>query len=252
MKAIKDTNEEYHSKDSISASGLKTIYKKSVKHFLEQKPFSSKSMELGTAVHTIMLEGSDVFYNDYYLLPKLDLRYKADKEQLKQHEKLAKGRKLLKEDEMYIIDKIMVNYRSNDLAQESCTGDVEVSHYGQFNGIDVRVRPDVIGTDFIGDVKTCQDNSPQAFRRDIYKYNYHLQACFYSDVLGYDPAKFRFIAVETNHPFSVQVYKLKDETIEKGREAYNKALNLWKLYKETGIVSGYVSDDQMEDGTILI
>ena len=252
MKAVKDTNEEYHSKDSISSSGLKTIYKKSVKHFLDQKPFSSKAMELGTAVHTIMLEGSDKFYNDYYLLPKLDLRYKADKEQYKQHEKLAKGRKLLRDDEMFIIDKLFVNFKSNDLAQKSCKGDVEVSYYGKFNGIDVRVRPDVIGSDFISDVKTCQDNSPQAFKRDIYKYNYHLQACFYSDVLGYDPSKFRFIAVETNHPFSVQVYGLKDETIEKGREAYQKALDLWKLYLETGIASGYISDDQTDEGLILI
>lgn len=252
MQRVQDTNEQYHSKDSISASGLKTIYKKSVKHFLEQLPFTSKSMELGTAVHTILLEGNDKFYNDYYILPKLDLRYKADKEQLKQHEKLAKGRKLLKQEEMFIIDKIMVNFKSNDLARESCDGDVEISHYGKFNGIDVRVRPDVIGKDFIGDVKTCQDNSPKAFGRDIYKYNYHLQACFYSDVLGHDPAKFRFVAVETNHPFSVQVYSLKDETIERGRLAYQKALDLWKLYLETGIVSGYVSDDQTEDGIILI
>ena len=33
MKKIKDSNEEYHSHNSISASGLKTIYKKSINHY---------------------------------------------------------------------------------------------------------------------------------------------------------------------------------------------------------------------------
>ena len=37
MKIIKDTNEVYHSHNSISASGLKEIYKKSVFHFLNRK-----------------------------------------------------------------------------------------------------------------------------------------------------------------------------------------------------------------------
>jgi len=252
MKIINDTNDQYHSKDSISASGLKIIYKKSVGHFLKQKPFSSKSMELGTAVHTIMLEGQEQFYKDYYLLAKLDLRYKADKEQFKQHEKLAKGRRLLKEEEMKIIDGIMLNFKTDTIAQESCAGEVELSHYGEFKGVPVRVRPDVKGKNFIGDVKTCQDNSPQAFKRDMYKFNYPLQACFYSDVLGYDPAKFRFIAVETNYPYSVQVYQMGESMIERGREAYNKALDLWKLYLDTGIVSGYTEEDQKENGIIIL
>jgi hypothetical protein len=252
MKIIKDSNEDYHSKKSISASGLKTIFKKSVNHFLNQKPFSSKSMELGTAVHTIMLEGQEQFYKDYYLLPKLDLRYKADKEQFKQHEKLAKGRSLLKEEEMKIIDGIMLNFKTDKVAQESCSGEIELSHYGEFKGVPVRVRPDVKGKDFIGDVKTCQDNSPQSFKRDVFKFNYHLQACFYSDVLGYDPEKFRFIAVETNYPYTIQVYQMGELMIERGREAYNKALELWKLYLDTGIVSAYITENQTENGTIIL
>lgn len=252
MQTVKDTNEQYHSKDSISASGLKTIFKKSVKHYIDRLPFTSKSMELGSAIHTIMLEGNEQFYKDYYLLPKLDLRYKADKEQFKQHEKLAKGRKLLREDEMKIIDSVMMNFKSDQLAQESCKGEIELSHYGDFQGVPVRVRPDVKGDGFIADVKTCQDNSPEAFRRDLYKYAYHLQACFYSDVLGFDPAEFRFIAVETNYPFTIQVYKLKPETIERGRAAYQKAIELWKLYLDTGLASGYVNEDQQQNGTILL
>ena len=56
MKTQYDANEVYHSSPGISASGLKTIHKKSVYHFLKQKPFESSAMALGSAVHCAMLE----------------------------------------------------------------------------------------------------------------------------------------------------------------------------------------------------
>ena len=52
-----DSNDVYHSHDSISASGLKTIYKKSVYHYLNKEQFkSSPSMKFGSAVHSALLE----------------------------------------------------------------------------------------------------------------------------------------------------------------------------------------------------
>ena len=41
LNTKQDTNADYHSHDSISASGLKMIYKKSVKHYLTAK-FTNK------------------------------------------------------------------------------------------------------------------------------------------------------------------------------------------------------------------
>ena len=52
MQTKVESNEQYHSNTNISASGLKTIFKKSVYHYLNQKPFSSSSLELGSAIHT--------------------------------------------------------------------------------------------------------------------------------------------------------------------------------------------------------
>ena len=61
-----DTNKEYHSKDSISASGLKVIATKSVEHFLNADPIkTSKEMVTGSAVHTMLLEGEKQFSKEY-------------------------------------------------------------------------------------------------------------------------------------------------------------------------------------------
>ena len=78
MKAQFDSNEKYHSSPGISASGLKAIYKKSVYHFLNQKPFESSAMALGTAVHCAMLE-PEMYYKDFHVMPKIDRRTKAKK-----------------------------------------------------------------------------------------------------------------------------------------------------------------------------
>ena len=68
MKAQFDTNEQYHSAPGISASGLKSIHKKSVYHFINQKPFESSAMALGTAVHCAMLE-PESYYNEFHVMP---------------------------------------------------------------------------------------------------------------------------------------------------------------------------------------
>lgn len=251
MQTKIESNEQYHSCKDISASGLKKIYQKSVYHFLNSLPYSSTSLDLGSAIHTILLE-PELFKNEFYVLPKIDRRTKKGKEDYNKHLMAANGKKLLDPETLEIVDEIEKNFKTHDLAKEYCVGDVEVSHYGEFMGVPIRVRPDVKGINWISDIKTCQDNSPKAFKRDIYKWAYHLQAAFYSDALGFPIENFRFIAIETKYPFSIEVYALNDEMIEQGVNAYKSALNDWKMYLDTGVVSGYKGVEYARDGAIII
>jgi exodeoxyribonuclease VIII len=246
-----DTNEVYHSQKGISASGLKKIYKKSVYHYLHQQPFESASMAFGSAVHCAMLE-PETFFNEYHIIPRLDRRTKAGKEAFEIEQKKAEGKVLLTPDDYERIESILTNFRNDDLAQHYCKGQIELSHYGEHEDLPIRVRPDCLNRveNFISDVKTCQDNAPQAFKRDVYKYAYHLQAAFYMDMLGID--NFRFIAVETNYPYSVEVYSLSDEMIEQGRQAWKQAFSDWRLYNEAGIVSKHNWFDFNDDGSKVL
>jgi hypothetical protein len=89
-----------------------------------------------------------------------------------------------------------------------------------------------------------------AFKRDIYKYAYHLQAAFYMDMLGIND--WRFVAVQNTYPYTVEVYALSEELIEQGRVAWKKAFSDYKLYIECGIVSGYNWNEFKEDGSLVI
>lgn len=187
-------------------------------------------------------------------MPKIDRRTKAGKEAFEIETKKAEGKLLLSFDDHNKITEILKNFRNHDLAQKYCKGEIELSHYAKHEEIDVRVRPDVLNKvqNFISDVKTCQDNSPNAFKRDVYKYGYHLQCAFYSDMLGVPAENFRFVAVETNYPFSVEVYGLSEEMIEQGRRGWQRAFNDWKIYVETGIISGYIWANFSDDGSLIL
>lgn len=248
-----ETNEVYHSSDAISASGLKAIHKKSVYHYINKKPFTSSSLQLGTAVHTAVLE-PEQFYNDYYIMPKVDGRTKEGKAEKAKHEKLSNGKDVIDQQTYDDILAIQNNFKQNEQAVYYTKGDIELSHYTEFEGVPVRVRPDCVNKmlGFISDPKTCQDNSPRAFKNDVYKYAYHLQAAFYSDMLGIDPKEFVFIAIETNHPFSVECYTLSEKMIDEGRSAYLNAIRDWKFYLETGIPTGYKGYERNNKGIIVL
>ena len=246
LKKIKDPIQTYHSADSISASGLKVIYKKSVFHYLNKLPLSSKSLDLGIAAHILLYEGYQIFEDQYFVLPKLDLRKKDDK--LLKESLLDKhqGQTSISNEEYKTLIGIYENFKDNELAKKYTKGDIEISHYGVYDDCNLRVRPDCIGADWISDIKTCQDASPKAFKRDLYKYTYHLQALFYCEMLGFDPENFRFIACETQYPYQVQVYSMSDEMIEWGKKAWRTAWVFWSAYiKENKITSfqGEYADD---------
>lgn len=247
----KDSNAEYHSKDSMSSSGLKYIWKKSVYHYNRRLPFSNSSLTLGSAVHTALLE-PHLFYDEYMIMKPFDGRTKDGKELKKKYEDLAGKMNLLTHQEGEVISGIIENFQNDKLAQYYTKGDIELSHYLEFEGVDVRVRPDCINRleGFISDVKTCQDNSPKAFIKDVYKWGYHLQDAFYMDTLGVN--KFIFIACETNYPYSVQCYELGEEHIERGRNAYKQALGDWKFYLETGVELGYNGFETTDEGIIVL
>ena len=250
----KDSNLEYHSHDSISASGLKTIYKKSVYHYLNQEQFvSTPAMNFGSAVHSVLLEPEK---KEILALPKnLNLRTKKDKEYKKQLISDNPDKIVVSGEEKDSLDQIAQNAMNNELANKLLftLDEIEYSYYGTYEDVPVRIRPDGIKKGrYIIDVKTCQDASPKAFRSAIYNYAYHLQACFYSEMLGYDPASFRFIAIENRYPFDVAVYSLSDDLINKGKLAWRIAFDSWKKYIDKKHISGFYWDDVNEDGSLIL
>ena len=252
MKKVFDTNAVYHSSRDISASGLKTIFDQSVYYFLKKKITETDAMRFGTAVHTLLYEGRNEFKKNYYFMPKLDLRTKANKAIKEEHLKIAGNKILFDSEQGRQLHSILKNFEANKLAVHYANGIVEQSHYGEFEGVPVRVRPDCHSDTWISDIKTSRDISLKAFKSEIRFRHYDLQAAFYSDCLGYDPLNFRFIAIRNQYPFDVAVYSLNEDQIATGRFKYQQALRQWKHYLETGEALGIYSDNTNKDGSIIL
>ena len=252
----KDTNQEYHSSKSISASGLKEIWLTSVYDFNRKVYEDKPAYRLGTMIHEMFLE-PDEFKENYYLpTEKIDRRTKDGKEKF---EELSKMRKIVATyDEVKILNGLKKSLDSDDdmakLARKYLEGDPEVSHYFSYKGIEARVRPDLKGKDFISDIKTAQFINgrfgKKEFRSQIYSFGYHLQATFYADMLGVHPTDFKFIWMEKKYPFRIVVSTLNDQQIEEGRAGYLSAMEDWKAYVELGIEKRFDSDDLLIDGSL--
>ena len=251
MKRIKDTNDEYHSHKSISASGLKTIYKKSVYHHLNSVFKMTDAMNFGSAVHSALLEDS----NDIAVLPEFNARTKEGKKIKQDFFDNNKGKIIIKQEEQEAIEKIKKNFNGHSLAKSLVQRltETEVSYYGTIDKVPVRVRPDGIkDNDYIIDIKTTSDASPRFFKSQVYNFAYHLQACFYSEALGYDPAKFRFITIENKYPYTVEVFAMSEDMIEYGKDAWRIAFNSWKEYLETNNVGSFYWEQFNKDGSLIL
>lgn len=112
----------------------------------------------------------------------------------------------------------------------------------QLDGLDVKVRPDMLciapdGSRLVCvDWKTCEDASPEVWPRDAHYRGYHLQAYMYKRVLEQVsgiPTDFIFCAVEKSAPYQVAIYAASDAWISAGEDLwYGTLLPKWELYME--------------------
>ena len=252
----KDTNQEYHSKDSISASGLKEIWLTSVYDYNRKVYEDKPAYRLGTMIHEMILEPEEFKENYHLLKEKIDRRTKAGKEKFNELSNIKKH--LVTYEEVQILEGIKRSLAADNemakLARKYLEGESELSHYFNYKGVNARVRPDLKGDGFISDIKTAQFNNgrfgKREFRSQIYSFAYHLQATFYADMLDIHPREFKFIWIEKKSPFRIVVTTLNDQQIEEGRAGYLKALNDWKAYLDLGLEKRFDSDDILIDGSL--
>tara|TARA_Y100000004_G_scaffold161802_1_gene190091 strand:- start:27 stop:761 length:735 start_codon:yes stop_codon:yes gene_type:complete len=230
-----DSNQQYHSSKSISASGLKVIFQQSLFHYINYKPKkTTAAMNFGTAVHAVALGDTT---EEIVVMPDINARTTAGKIEKHEFMKANEGKTIITQKEHEGLEIIMDNLNEHEEAKELIDNltEVENSYYFEYYGVPVRIRPDGIKKDdYILDIKTTSNTNANSFRNDTYRYCYHLQAVFYSDSLGYDAENFKFIAIENKEPYSIEVYSLGEELIDRGRKAWQSAFKQYKEFYETG------------------
>lgn len=222
-------NEAYHSLSGISKSGLDLINRSPAHYAHRVARAPSRNMEMGTAIHTALLE-PERFATDYMLLRDTkDRRTSAYKEAVKVYgsERTLTGPEADKVAGMQ--EAVYANPHARKLLESDGWRELSGMATDIETGATCRHRFDLLTVAGIAvDVKKTQDARPEAFQRSVYNYRYHVQAAFYADqyhwITGKPLKAFAFLAVEEEMPHGCKVYILDDDAMALGRSAYQADL----------------------------
>lgn len=212
-------------------------------HYLTKPQESTPAMEFGKAFHMALLQPA-LFATTYIVAPNVDRRSKAGKDAWAEFQAgLEPGAMTISMDELRriqdMVDAIMNNSSAADLLSNLTHREHDVRWTDDVYGVPMRGIMDGIGPDYIIDVKTCVDASPDKFQRDAINMAYHRQAAIYMD--AHKPAKtFYLIAIEKDEPYGVSVHELSPDLIMAGRVTYRHLLNELQGWVEDGCTpTGY-------------
>lgn len=233
----------------LSYSSLKQ-FKKSPQHFLyykEQKFEPTESMILGQAFDCKVLE-PETFDKRFAIMPNVDGRTKEGRAVKEQFISESEGKTILKSDQLAQIEEMEKSLNNSLVAVNTLRydGNVQSKIEWKDQGLDFIGYIDKDCGEYLIDVKSCQDASPEGFMRAAYNLDYSLQAYMYLKGQG-QADQFVYVCVETKPPYAVAVYKASDDFIEYGKQTYERLVNEFLHWQSEGCpVQSY--DFYQQDG----
>lgn len=227
---------EYRKDPAHAQSHVKHILK-SPAHYLaakQSKFIPTVSMQMGSALHCLVLEGEDQLLRDFVVKPDgISLATKEGKEW-----KARAGRKtVLSSDnwrDIYGMADSIRRLEWFDSSQDDYRKYNELSLYWNSDGLDCKCRLDRLVLNqrhgIILDLKTTDTVEPDAFlRKVIGSMNYLFQAAWYAEgveqVLDVS-AEFIFVAIERTAPYTARIFEVSRSMIEEGLAQTKRARQL--------------------------
>jgi hypothetical protein len=115
-------------------------------------------------------------------------------------------------------------------------------------GVWCRAMVDYLHPKWMVDYKTCESADPDAIRKAVSNYGYHVQATHYLDggaALGLGVLPFYFVFQEKDPPHVVTVAQLDAEFLDNGRAWIRRALEMYRDCQAADVWPSYAPDDQI-------
>ena len=263
--AYNEAEWEYRKEESNNQSSFKHILK-SPAHYqaqLKKKRITTPAMALGTAVHTLLLDGRKAFDSSYFDKGKeaKDLTAPEIKEELEkkgiEFKKSAKKADLeallypdgkpvdrrtgLSEDDYADVEGMASSLQRVayfDPSQPDYIKDNEVSIYFEWEGVRFKARLDRIDFErkVVIDVKTSDSVEEFKFAWKSVDLGYIFQAGLYrkaAEIAFGGDWGFEFAVVEKQAPYIADIFVADEEFLQEGRNQCLKAIGLYKACTET-------------------
>lgn len=250
-------NSKYHSlKSYISSTNLKYMYANSPLHYkaniLDGASTNTQSdaMIRGSLFHAMLLTPDEV-QSEFYIIPKVDRRTKAGKEEFESATARSNGRTLITDDIFSEVSNMVDSAMSSKHVRRLLEiAKKEVSYFWKcpFSGLNFKAKADACCPEYMIEVKTSRSARPSVFDRLAYNMNYDLSAYHYLEgmriVSGDMPRMVYFIVVESDAPYVTQVYKASDSFLELGHKKWLESTTLLAKSLENNVWPGY---DQLDE-----
>lgn len=209
----------------------------------------SDALAFGSAAHMAVLE-PELFAIEYAVIPQVDRRTKAGKEQIEQFKSENPNKTWIAHDDWETIMCMKAELMLNDDIRQILTAEkrVEVPFFwkDEETGEDCKCKADIIteidGVPYIIDYKTTTSCEDGAFERSCRKYGYRFQAGFYAegiDMLTMEEHRFAFIAQEKTAPYMARLFICDEGFVNAGKREFHELLRKYHQCKVNDEWKGY-------------
>ena len=243
---------DYKAIDAINNSRLTRLNKCPAAALVAQE--ETPSLLLGRAVHTLVLEGAEVFQKEFAIAPPCDKRTNAGKDRWASFQADNLDKQILTMDDGERVEAIRNAVFTHPFAKEILSeGRSELTIVWDDEETDLKCkgRIDWIPSGnkrVIAELKTTRDASTKGFTRSCLNeeyggYGYAKQAGMYIDgsmkATGEVFDSFIFITVETEPPYRTEVHVMDMRFIEWGYLEYRRLLYLEAKCRKEGYYPHY-------------
>lgn len=211
-------------------STLKNIGR-SPAHYIEAlhtKREQSAAMRFGSAVHAIVLGGGSSIA--VWERERRGNEWKCFEED-------NRGKLILTAKEHADVIRAAHAVMSHDGAMRLLTGRREQRIEWTRNGVECAGTPDVVGAEYLTELKTTQNAEPAWFMRHAKQMGYIGQLAWYAHAAKRDRGA--IVAVESKAPFAVTVFLVSERVLEEGHKLCSKYLETFKQCEAAGTWPAY-------------
>ena len=247
------SNADYHRDEALGSTSLKTLATKTPAHYQHDKanPKSSAAFDLGTAAHSLILEG------DASGVVVIDVEAKRGKAWTENADyAAANGKIALTSKEWAQVTDMRDAVMAHPLARAALEGgEPEQSvFWSHETSTPLKCRPDMLHRggkigNLIVDLKTVQSASPDEFARSAATFGYHIQQAHYQAGLKAATGEdfdFIFVLIEKSAPYLPAVVQLDAEDVARGAELAERSIRIFNECSKSGRWPGYESSAPIE------
>ena len=238
------SNAAYHADPALGSTSLKTLATKTPAHYQHDltHPKFSDAFTLGTAAHSLILEGD----SSGIAIVEADNWLTKDAKAAKASA-LDDGKQPLLTKEVAQVYAMYESVMAHQVARGLFTNHkAEQSVFWDEEGTMLKCRPDAWKPGLLIDLKTTRSADPNEFGKTAHEYGYHQSAAHYIDGVKAatgEELPFHFVLVEKTEPYLVSVVELDIEAINIGRQLNDRAKRIYRECVATNTWPGYPNAD---------